>query len=128
MSNNKIYLPYEIKIKILTYLSYTEVAKIINSRDVFHNLCKDIDVPIIYKNGSFNNINGGCFYCNEKLGYSYNINMCKCINAMEPLELTFKYPCVCSNCSRDISRGNQYRIICKSCGKYSMHVGITSFS
>jgi hypothetical protein len=128
MSNNKIYLPYEIKLKILSYLSYTEVAQINNSRHIYYRLCKHIDVPIVYKEGAFNNINGGCFYCNEKLGSSYNINMCICIKAMEPLELTFKYPCVCSNCTKDISRGNQYRVICKCCGNYSMHIGITSFS
>jgi len=128
MSDKPLYIPDEIKIHILNFLTYTEIAQITKNRRVFYNAVKDVAVPIRYKSGAFNNIHDMCFYCPTPIGTNYNINMCECRFAMDPLGLGFRYPSVCVGCTREISRGNQMRVLCRCCGKQSMHIGIACFS
>ncbi len=119
-----IIIPFEIKIYIFEFLTYKDIAKLDHGRIIFYKLSKHIYVPQKYKYGAFNNMLNKCFYCPTDLGCNYNINLCDCISIMKDLDLEFKFPSVCFKCTKTTKRGEQSRIMCKCCGKYTIHLGL----
>ena len=114
-------------IHVCKFLNYHEISKFDKSRNTFCKFMSEhkLSNKVIY--GLYNNYYKKCFYCPNDLSNNCNINLCSCFNI--PENNTFSsYPYTCTNCTSYINRGNQIKKICKLCGQYSIHLGISFLS
>lgn len=122
------YLPNEIVMNILSYISYDIVIKVSPDVTFFSTYMQYLfpKMELSYISGIFNNTKGKCFICSDILQHTYVLCMCDCSSIL--LNNNLNYPKICYNCCDQKFHKKKHLLSnCFKCSKKTQHLTIRDY-
>lgn len=122
------YLPNEIVMKILSYISYDIVIKVSPDITFFSTYMQYLfpKMELSYISGIFNNTKGKCFICSDILQDTYVLCMCDCSSIL--LNNNLNYPKICYNCcDQKVHKKKHLLSTCFKCSKRTQYLTIRDY-
>ena len=122
------YLPNEIVMNILSYISYDIVIKVSPDVTFFSTYMQYLfpKMELSYISGIFNNTKGKCFICSDILQDTYVLCMCDCSSIL--LNNNLNYPKICYNCcDQKVYKKKHLLSTCFKCSKRTQYLTIRDY-